>query len=99
MKDGAPLSGERTDAKPPGRSTVMSLASHVEDAVVRLKEAQARIVEARAKPATSETTQEWLEALSDFALALADIQTFNNESVHEKLHELRGRFGLERLPR
>jgi hypothetical protein len=39
----------------------------------------------------------WLEALTAYCEALADIQTYNNESIHEKLHELAGRVGLKKF--
>ena len=76
----------------------MTLAKHVEDATIRLKEAAFRIDEARTKALTLESAREWLEALTEFATALADVQMFNNESVHEKLHELRGRLGTVSSP-
>jgi hypothetical protein len=69
----------------------MSLPKHLDEAVVRMKEASARIEEARAQPASIESLREWLAALSDFCFAVSDVQSFNNESVHEKLHELAGR--------
>ena len=75
----------------------MSLPRHIEDSTVRLKEASFRIDEARRRPVTLESLQDWLESLTDFAQALADIHTYNNESIHEKLHELSSRAGL-RLP-
>lgn len=40
----------------------------------------------------------WLEALTAYCEALADIHTYNNESVHEKLHALAGRTGLRKFP-
>jgi hypothetical protein len=75
----------------------MSLAEHLNEAVAKQKDATRRIVAARAKPATPDNLAEWLGALSDFSLALSDIQMFNNESVHEKLHELRERIGLKKF--
>ncbi len=76
----------------------MTLAKQLEAAVARLKEASARIEQARAKPVSLESQQEWLTALTDFTSALSDIQEFNNESVHEKLHELAGRMRLRKFP-
>ncbi|MBI2964116.1 MAG: hypothetical protein HYY35_10210 [Deltaproteobacteria bacterium] len=75
----------------------MSLAKHLEEAAERLKDAESRIESARGKPSSPEETRRWLAALSDFSLALSDIQRFNNESVHEKLHELAERTGLKRF--
>jgi hypothetical protein len=75
----------------------MSLSKHLEAAVDKLKNAEARIGAARNKASSPEDLRAWLVALSDFCLALSDIQTFNNESVHEKLHELRERIGLKKF--
>lgn len=76
----------------------MPVPKHLDEAVARLKQALVRIDVARAKPLTLETLQEWLGALTDYAVAQGDIETFNNESVHEKLHELGGRVGLPMSP-
>lgn len=76
----------------------MSLGKQLEQAAGRLKEAARRIQQAREKPASVESQQEWLAALTDYVTALSDIQEFNNESVHEKLHALAGRAGLRRSP-
>ena len=73
----------------------MSLAKHLEEAVERLKNAEFRIEEARNKSASAGELRQWLVALSDFSSALSDIQRYNNESVHEKLHELAERIGLK----
>ncbi|MHB8872207.1 MAG: hypothetical protein ACYC8T_00835 [Myxococcaceae bacterium] len=73
----------------------MALPKHLDEATARLERASERIERARAKPSTPETQREWLEALTDFTLALSDIHQFTNESVHEKLHELAGRVGLK----
>jgi len=75
----------------------MAVPAHLEAAAARLSEASWRIDRAKDKPFTSESQREWLTALTDFSLALSDIQRFNNESIHEKLHDLTGR--LERLSR
>jgi len=66
----------------------MTLAKHLDDAVTRMKNASTRIEQARQEPASDESLRYWLTALSDFCVALSDIQAFNNESVHEKLREL-----------
>lgn len=75
----------------------MAVPAHLEDAAARLSEASWRIERAKEKPLTSASQREWLVALTDFSVALSDIQRFNNESIHEKLHDLTGR--LERLSR
>ena len=76
----------------------MAIPKHLEEAAARLKDASVRIKAAQAKPLTLESVQEWLIALTDFSSALSDIQAFNNESVHEKLHALAGRAGLREFP-
>jgi hypothetical protein len=73
----------------------MTIAKHLEAAVAQLEDAQAKIDEVRAKPATMENLKEWLEALTKASRALSDIQSFNNESVHEKLHALSDRLGMK----
>jgi hypothetical protein len=76
----------------------MTLGKQLEQAAGRLKVAARRIEEAREKPASVESQQAWLAALTDYAAALSDIQEFNNESVHEKLHAIAGRAGLRQFP-
>jgi galactose-1-phosphate uridylyltransferase len=76
----------------------MGLPKHLEEAVARLKEASVRIKQARAKPMALESHREWLDALTDFSMALSDIHEFTNESIHEKLHEIAGRLGMKRFP-
>jgi hypothetical protein len=76
----------------------MSVPNQLEQSVARLSEASARIETARQGASSPENLREWLQALTDFAAALADIQTFNNESVHEKLHDLAARAGLKSFP-
>lgn len=76
----------------------MSLPKHLDEAVVRLKEASWRIDQARAKPTTMENLQEWLAALTDYSLALSEVHELSTESIHEKLHEIAHRVGMKRLP-
>lgn len=76
----------------------MTVPKHLEDAVARLKEAEFRIDEARQGSVTCENQKLWLEALTDYCLALSEVQAYCNETVHEKLHELIGRIGLRKFP-
>jgi hypothetical protein len=69
----------------------MTVPRHLEQAALRLQQATHRVTLAREKPPTVESLHEWLDALTDVALALADIQSFNNESVHERLQTLAAR--------
>ncbi|MGQ0667015.1 MAG: hypothetical protein ACT4O4_08275 [Nitrospiraceae bacterium] len=75
----------------------MTVSRHVAEAVGKLKEAERQITLAREGPATCESQRVWLEALTAYCQALADIQTYNNESTHEKLHELAGLVGLRKF--
>ena len=76
----------------------MTVPKHLEDAVTKLKEAEFRIDEARRGPVTCDNQKVWLEALTDYCLALSEVQAYNNESLHEKLHELAGRAGVRKFP-
>jgi len=76
----------------------MSVPKHLAEAAAKLKEASFRIDEARQGPVTCENQKVWLEALTDYCLALSEVQSYNNESVHEKIHELAGRVGIRPFP-
>lgn len=76
----------------------MAVPKHLEDAVTRLKAAAFQIDQARAKAPSVESNREWLAALTDYATALSDVLEYNNESVHEKLHELAARAGIRQFP-
>jgi len=73
----------------------MALPKHLDEAAARMKDAGTRIEHARAQPISLEMLRDWIDAVSDLCFALSDIQTFNNESVHEKLHELAERTHVE----
>ncbi len=75
----------------------MTLPRHLEEAVSRLKEASWRIDQAKEKPLSLESLQEWLHALSDYTFALTDMHQAGNESIHEKLHELAGKVGIKKF--
>ena len=76
----------------------MTLPKHLEEAVAKLEQASYLIEQARAKSLTLDSVQEWLEGLTGYVKAATEIQQLNNESVHEKLHELAGRVGLRQFP-
>ena len=73
----------------------MALPKQLEAAAARLEEATWRIDQARNKPLSLESLQEWLNALTDFSLAQSEIHQLNNESIHEKLHALAGEVHLK----
>jgi hypothetical protein len=76
----------------------MSVGKHLEEAVSRLEEAGLRIEAARDGQPSPENTRAWLEALTDYVQALAEVHQYANESIHEKLHALAGRLGLRPNP-
>ena len=76
----------------------MSVPKHLEAAAAKIKGATFRIEEARQGPVTCENQKVWLEALTDYCLALSEVQAYCNESIHEKLHELAGRTGIRKFP-
>ncbi|MFW6093694.1 MAG: hypothetical protein ACODAC_06945 [Pseudomonadota bacterium] len=75
----------------------MAVPKHLEEAARKLDLAMYRIDAAREQPLDADSQRQWLEGLTEFCFALSDIQEFNNESVHEKLHELAGTLGPERI--
>jgi len=75
----------------------MTIAKHLETAVTQLEDAQAQIDEVRNQAPTPENLKVWLEALTQAIHAVSDIQSFNNESVHEKLHVLSDLVGHKNL--
>ncbi len=76
----------------------MTLHKLLESAADRLNNAALRIEQAREAPASPEQLTQWMEALTQYVMALSEIHTLNNESIHEKLHELAGRAGLRPFP-
>ncbi|MFO0706400.1 MAG: hypothetical protein U0412_06065 [Nitrospira sp.] len=76
----------------------MTVPRHLDEAAGKMKEALFRIEAARQSAATCENQKVWLEALTDYCVALSEVQTYCNESVHEKLHELAGRMGMRKFP-
>ncbi|MDP3091436.1 MAG: hypothetical protein Q8N04_12200 [Nitrospira sp.] len=75
----------------------MTVPMHLDNAATRMNEASFRIEEARQGPLTCENQKAWLEALTDYCMALSEVQAYGNESVHEKLHELAGHTGLRKF--
>jgi hypothetical protein len=73
----------------------MSLPQHLEEASKRLEDAAFRIEAARTQPSTPANLRAWLIALTDHGPALSDIHRLNNQSIHEKLHAIAGRLGVE----
>jgi hypothetical protein len=70
------------------KENVMAIPEHLEEAANRLTEASYRIDEARAKPLALESIRDWIEALTSYVRALADIHQATNESIHEKINTI-----------
>jgi hypothetical protein len=75
----------------------MAVPKHLEEAAKRLEAASYRIEQAREKPLSPESQREWLEGLTEFCMALSDVQEFATESLHEKLHALAATLGPEQV--
>lgn len=75
----------------------MTVSRHLEQAAARLQEAETQIACAREGATSLENQRAWLEALTNYSQALADVHTYTNESIHEKLHELAGLTGLKKF--
>jgi hypothetical protein len=73
----------------------MSLPRHLEEAAERQEQAQFQIRDARAALPTLASLQSWLGALTEYCEAASDIQRLTNESIHEKLHAIAGRLGMD----
>ena len=65
----------------------MALDKQVEKAADRLKIASLRIDEIRSKPASSDQMQEWLAALTDYALAWTELHDLNLETLREDMDD------------
>ncbi len=76
----------------------MTVSRHVEEAADKLQEAGRRIALAREGPDTCENQRVCLKALTAYCEALADMHTYNNEPVYEKLRAWAGRMGLRTFP-
>jgi hypothetical protein len=76
----------------------MTLKKQLEKAAERLEEAAARLQGASEEPVTLDSLAVRIDALTEYALALADIQAFNNESIHEKLQDLASRMARAAQP-
>ena len=78
----------------------MTVSCHVEEAAAKLQEAARQIALAREGLNSCENQRVWLEGLTAYFARPWPISIPNiieNESVHEKLHELAGRMGLRKF--
>jgi transposase len=69
----------------------MALLKHMEEAAAKLSAASARIDAARHRPPTSDHLVDWLEGLTDYTRALAELQDLNTEAMQETLQEIERR--------
>jgi hypothetical protein len=75
----------------------MTLPEHLHQAMDKLEAASERIELAKGQSVSLETLRDWLSALTDFTLALAEVHEFDREEIDKFMHEMAGRVGLERL--
>lgn len=66
----------------------MALDKQLEKAADRLKISSLRIDEIRSKPASQDQMQEWLAALTDYALASTELHDLNLETLREDMDDL-----------
>lgn len=72
----------------------MTVARHLDEAVGRLRQAELRIEAARAKPTGPENDREWLEGLSEYVKALADVNEYSTEILREQIEAVQTRLGI-----
>ena len=66
----------------------MAVTQLMKRASDRMEEAQRRLREARECSFTPGALKDWLTALTDYALALGEVQEYSQQSIHEKLQTL-----------
>lgn len=71
----------------------MAITAHLEQAAERLELAQLKLSHFRESPSTPANTRRWLEALTDYAQALGEVQAFSQEAIDERLQALERRLG------
>lgn len=69
----------------------MATPALLQQAADRLELAQLKLAHFRESPSTPANTRRWLEALTDYALALGEVQAFAQESADERLQALERR--------
>jgi hypothetical protein len=66
----------------------MAVTELMRTSAERMERAEAKLKEAREAPFTPSGLHAWLSALTDYALALGEVQEYSQESIHEKLQAL-----------
>jgi hypothetical protein len=66
----------------------MALDKQLQEASDRLRTASIRIDGVRTKHPTQQTIQEWLAALTDYALALGEVHDLNMEALQERVEDI-----------
>jgi hypothetical protein len=66
----------------------MAMTKTMEAAANKMEAASTRMRELREGPFTPGNLKDWLEALTDYALALGEVQEYSQQSIHEKLQAL-----------
>lgn len=69
----------------------MSLQEHIDSALDKLERANRRLEQAR----QGEALRPWLEALTDYVLALSDVAALDRESLDETLNRITARLGMD----
>lgn len=63
----------------------MSTPELMKTAATRMEAAAKKLAEARELPFTPGALKQWMEALTEYALALGEVQQYSQQSIHEKL--------------
>jgi hypothetical protein len=66
----------------------MALEKQLQEASDRLRTASLRIDHARAKQVSEQTIEQWLAALTDYALALGEVYDLNMQALQERVEDL-----------
>jgi hypothetical protein len=66
----------------------MAATEHMKASADKMEQAAARLLAAREGAFTPSGLQKWLSALTDYALALGEVQELSQQSIHEKLQQL-----------
>jgi len=66
----------------------MAATKLMEAAAARMETAARKLREAREAPFTPGALKEWLTAVTDYTLALGELQEYSQQSIHEKLQAL-----------
>jgi hypothetical protein len=66
----------------------MATTQLMRSAAERMEQAEKKLREVRESSFTPSALKEWLETLTDYVLAMAEVQEYGQQSVHEKLQAM-----------